>query len=77
MGDSPTLKDVLDGPGLTFDDMASVGLSEVDLDAIGDEEADVETVKTEDDEIDLGALAQVHARPRPSSSSRTCSSSTP
>src|SRR5688500_10138949 len=42
MGDSPTLKDVLDGPGLTFDDMASVGLSEVDLDALGDEEADVE-----------------------------------
>src|SRR5687767_1022510 len=55
MGDSPTLKDVLDGPGLTFDDMASVGLSEVDLDALGDEEADVETVKAEDDEIDLGA----------------------
>src|SRR5688572_9038462 len=58
MGDSPTLKDVLDGPGLTFDDMASVGLSEVDLDALGDEEADVETVKAEDDEIDLGALAK-------------------
>jgi len=58
LGDSPTLKDVLDGPGLTFDDMASVGLSEVDLDALGDEEADVETVKAEDDEIDLGALAK-------------------
>src|SRR5687768_689698 len=58
MGDSPTLKDVLDGPALTFDDMASVGLSEVDLDALGDEEADVETVKAEDDEIDLGALAK-------------------
>ena len=58
MGDSPSLKDVLDGPGLTFDDMASVGLSEVDLDALGDEEADVETVKAEDDEIDLGALAK-------------------
>jgi type IV pilus assembly protein PilB len=58
MGDSPTLKDVLDGPGLTFDDMASVGLNEVDLDALGDEEADVETVKAEDDEIDLGALAK-------------------
>ena len=57
--------------------MASVGLSEVDLDAIGDEEADVETVKTEDDEIDLGALAKSLARRRPSSSSRTCSSSTP
>jgi type IV pilus assembly protein PilB len=58
MGDSPTLKDVLDGPALTFDDMASVGLSEVDLDALGEEEADVETVKAEDDEIDLGALAK-------------------
>src|SRR6187397_705506 len=58
IGDSPTLKDVLDGPALTFDDMASVGLSEVDIDAIGGEEADVETVKTEDDEIDLGALAK-------------------
>ena len=58
IGDSPSLKDVLDGPGLTFDDMASVGLNEVDLDALGDEEADVETVKAEDDEIDLGALAK-------------------
>src|SRR3954469_14320262 len=29
MGESPTLKDVLDGPALTFDDMASVGLNEV------------------------------------------------
>src|SRR5687767_5796957 len=36
IGDSPTLKDVLDGPGLTFDDMASVGLNEVDLDALGE-----------------------------------------
>jgi type IV pilus assembly protein PilB len=58
MGDSPSLKEVLDGPALTFDDMASVGLSEVDLDALGEEEADVETVKAEDDEIDLGALAK-------------------
>ena len=58
IGDSPSLKEVLDGPGLTVDDMASVGLSEVDLDALGDEEADVETVKAEDDEIDLGALAK-------------------
>jgi type IV pilus assembly protein PilB len=58
MGESPTLKDVLDGPALTFDDMASVGLNEVDLDALGEEEADVETVKAEDDEIDLGALAK-------------------
>jgi type IV pilus assembly protein PilB len=58
LGDAPSLKDVLDGPGLTLDDMASVGLSEVDIDSIGQEEADVEQVKTEDDEIDLGALAR-------------------
>jgi type IV pilus assembly protein PilB len=58
LGTSGTLKDVMDSPALTFDDMASVGLSEVDLDAMGDAEADVETVKTEDDEIDLGALAK-------------------
>jgi type IV pilus assembly protein PilB len=58
LGDAPSLKDVLDGPALTLDDMASVGLSEVDIDSIGQEEADVETVKTEDDEIDLGALAR-------------------
>jgi type IV pilus assembly protein PilB len=58
LGSSPSLKDVIDGPALTLDDMASVGLSEVDLDAMGDEEADVETVKTEDDEIDIGALSK-------------------
>jgi type IV pilus assembly protein PilB len=58
LGSAPSLKDVMEGPGLTIDDMASVGLSEVDLDSIADEEADVETVKTEDDEIDLGALAK-------------------
>jgi type IV pilus assembly protein PilB len=58
LGSSPTLKDVLEGPALTFDDMASVGLSEVDLDSMADAEADVETVKTEDDEIDLGALSK-------------------
>jgi type IV pilus assembly protein PilB len=58
LGDAPSLRDVMDGPTLSFDDMASVGLSEVDIDAIGGEEADVETVKTEDDEIDLGALAK-------------------
>ena len=44
----------MDGPGLSVDDMASIGgLSEIDLDSMGDAEADVETVKTEDDEIDL------------------------
>jgi type IV pilus assembly protein PilB len=58
LGGTPSLKDVLDGPALTFDDMASVGLSEVDLDSMADAEADVETVKTEDDEIDLGALSK-------------------
>jgi type IV pilus assembly protein PilB len=58
LGDAPSLRDVMDGPTLSFDDMASVGLSEVDIDSIGGEEADVETVKTEDDEIDLGALAK-------------------
>jgi type IV pilus assembly protein PilB len=57
-GNAPSLKDVMDGPALTFDDMASVGLSEVDLDSIAEEEADVETVKTEEDEIDLAGLAK-------------------
>jgi type IV pilus assembly protein PilB len=59
LGTAPSLKDVMkDAPGLTVDDMASVGLSEVDLDSIADEEADVETVKTEEDEIDLNQLAR-------------------
>src|SRR5882672_8367647 len=58
LGDAPSLREVMDGPTLSFDDMASFGLNEVDIDAIGGEEADVETVKTEDDEIDLGALAK-------------------
>jgi type IV pilus assembly protein PilB len=58
LGSAPSLKEVIDGPALTFDDMASVGLSEVDIDSLADEEADVETVKTEEDEIDLGALSK-------------------
>ncbi len=58
LGEAGSLKEVLDGPTLSFDDMASVGLSEVDIDSMAEEEADVETVKTEDDEIDLGALAK-------------------
>jgi type IV pilus assembly protein PilB len=58
LGKSPSLKDVIEGPALTFDDMASVGLSEVDIDSIGDEEGEVETLKTEEDEIDLGALSR-------------------
>jgi type IV pilus assembly protein PilB len=58
LGTAPSLREMIDAPGLTFDDMASVGLHEVDLDSIGETEADVETVKTEEDEIDLGALAK-------------------
>jgi len=58
LGKTPSLKEVIDGPGLTFDDMASVGLSEVDIDSIGEEEGEVETLKTEEDEIDLGALSR-------------------
>jgi type IV pilus assembly protein PilB len=58
LGDAGSLRDVMDGPSLSFDDMASVGLSEVDIDALGQDEADVETVKTEDDEIDLSALSR-------------------
>jgi type IV pilus assembly protein PilB len=58
LGDAPSLKEMLEGPSLSFDDMASVGLSEVDIDALGQDEADVETVKAEDDEIDLGTLAK-------------------
>ena len=58
VGKAPSLKEVMEGPGLTFDDMASVGLSEVDIDSIGEEEGEVETLKTEEDEIDLGALSR-------------------
>jgi type IV pilus assembly protein PilB len=53
------LKEALDGPGLSVDDMASIGgLSEIDLDSMGDAEADVETVKQDEDEIDLGNLTK-------------------
>jgi type IV pilus assembly protein PilB len=58
LGDAGSLRDVMDGPSLSFDDMASVGLSEVDIDSLAQDEADVETVKNEDDEIDLSALAR-------------------
>jgi type IV pilus assembly protein PilB len=58
IGDTPTLKEMLDGPSLSFDDMAAVGLSEVDIDSLAQDEADVETVQGGDDEIDLGALAK-------------------
>ena len=57
-GGGNSLKEVLDTPGLTMDDMASVGLSEVDLDSMSDAEADVEQVKEAEDEIDLGNLSK-------------------
>src|SRR6185503_17388878 len=56
---SGNLKEAMDGPGLSVDDMASIGgLSEIDLDSMGDAEADVETVKQDEDEIDLGNLTK-------------------
>jgi type IV pilus assembly protein PilB len=58
MGGAPSIKEVMEGPALTVDDMASVGLSEVDLDGLSDAEADVETVKDADEEIDLGNLSK-------------------
>src|SRR5262249_15328818 len=58
LGQSGSLKDALEGPALTVDDMAAVGLSEVDLDGLSDAEADVETVKDADEEIDLGNLSK-------------------
>jgi type IV pilus assembly protein PilB len=58
MGGGGGIKEVLDAPGLTVDDMASVGLSEVDLDSMADADADVETVKEADEEIDLGNLSK-------------------
>jgi type IV pilus assembly protein PilB len=57
-GGGSSLKEVLDGPTLSVDDMAAVGgLSEIDLDSM-QSEADVETIKADDDEIDLGNLAK-------------------
>jgi type IV pilus assembly protein PilB len=54
-----SLKDAMDAPALTMDDMAGIGgLSEIDLDSMGEAEADVETVKQEEDEIDLGELSK-------------------
>jgi type IV pilus assembly protein PilB len=55
----PSIKEVMEGPTLSVDDMAAIGgLSEIDLDAMSDADADVETVKTDEDEIDLGNLAK-------------------
>ena len=54
-----SIKEAMDGPGLSVDDMAAIGgLSEIDLDSMGEADADVETVKSEDDEIDLGNLTK-------------------
>jgi type IV pilus assembly protein PilB len=35
LGEAPSLREMMEGPSLSFDDMASVGLSEVDIDALG------------------------------------------
>jgi type IV pilus assembly protein PilB len=54
-----SLKEVMDGPGLSVDDMAAIGgLSEIDLDSMGDADADVETVKSDDEEIDLATMSK-------------------
>ncbi len=54
-----SIKEVVEGPTLSVDDMAAIGgLSEIDLDSMGEAEADVETVKSDDEEIDLGNLAK-------------------
>ncbi|MDP9146000.1 MAG: Flp pilus assembly complex ATPase component TadA, partial [Actinomycetota bacterium] len=55
---APSLKEVIDGPSLSFDDMAAVGLHEVDVDSLGAEDGEVETIKTDDDEIDLAQLTR-------------------
>jgi type IV pilus assembly protein PilB len=58
-GGGANLKEVMEGPTLSVDDMAAIGgLSEIDLDSIGEADADVEQVKTDEDEIDLGNLAR-------------------
>jgi type IV pilus assembly protein PilB len=58
-GGGTSIKEVLEGPTLSVDDMAAIGgLSEIDLDSIGDAEADVETVKSDEDEIDLNAMTK-------------------
>jgi type IV pilus assembly protein PilB len=54
-----SIKDALDGPGLSVDDMAAIGgLSEIDLDSMGEADADVETVKSDDEEIDLATMSK-------------------
>jgi type IV pilus assembly protein PilB len=58
-GGGTSMKEAMDGPTLSVDDMAAIGgLSEIDLDSMGEADADVETVKAEEDEIDLGNLTK-------------------
>jgi len=58
-GGGDNLKEAMEGPALTMDDMAGIGgLSEIDLDSMADAEADVETIRQEEDEIDLGELSK-------------------
>jgi type IV pilus assembly protein PilB len=58
-GSGPSLKEALEGPTLSVDDMAAIGgLSEIDLDSMGDAKADVAKVVPEGEEIDLGNLAK-------------------
>src|SRR4029450_13888422 len=52
------LKDMMDGPSLSFDDMASVGLSEVDIESMAQDEADGGRVKEGGEEIRRGALSK-------------------
>ena len=59
MSGGGSLKEVMDGPGLSVDDMASIGgLSEIDLDSMGDADAYVETVRSEVEAIDLAAMGK-------------------
>jgi type IV pilus assembly protein PilB len=59
IGPASSLKEALEGPALSIDDMASLGgLSELDIDSMGEVEGEVETVRSEEDEIDLGNLAK-------------------
>jgi type IV pilus assembly protein PilB len=58
-GGGGSLKEGMEGPGLSVDDMASIGgLSEIDLDSMNDADADVEQVKSDDEEIDLATMSK-------------------
>ena len=53
-----SIKQALDGPSLSVDDMAAIGgLSEIDLESMGEEDR-AGAVKADEDEIDLGNLAK-------------------